>query len=409
MRHVPLLLCTLAAILPTRHATAAQHGLEGLPAYENIVLIEMENRQYSQIVDATPATSPHMSALAHRYNSATNYYGITHVSQPNYIALMGGDQHGIVDDDPWYCQADGTPLPRAKAIVAGKPDDTDMSSKCHKDRSPKQYPDHHFPGDSLLGQFSTAHISWSIYSQSMPTDPDGTPRPEIAVSPSKITNPDLFSLYAAKHNPSVNYDATRTAPDFRTHNKTDTQFFQDAKTGTLPRFSYVVPDLCHDDHGPGGTLEHAPQCRSTPHGPSPLMTTGDNYVQTIVDAVQASPQWHAKTNMAIIITFDEDDTGSAGIQGCCGYHPAGPGQSRFGMVNQGGGHIPAIVITNHGKTGVQDSTPYNHYALLRTLEDVFNIPTHIGHAADATPTQPTDSSFKQTPVLPMTPLFQTSP
>ena len=40
------------------------------------------------------------------------------------------------------------------------------------------------------------------------------------------------------------------------------------------------------------------------------------------------------------------------------------------------------MITNHGRGGLVDDTPYSHYSLLRTLEDAFGLPTHLGHAAD---------------------------
>ena len=44
-----------------------------------------------------------------------------------------------------------------------------------------------------------------------------------------------------------------------------------------------------------------------------------------------------------------------------------------------------------------DATPYNHYSLLRTMEDAFGIANHLGHAAD------TDKG-----VVAMTPLFATA-
>ena len=51
--------------------------------------------------------------------------------------------------------------------------------------------------------------------------------------------------------------------------------------------------------------------------------------------------------------------------------------------NPGGGHIPTIVITNHGPHGVIDATPYDHYSLLRTFEDAFELGDHLRHANDA--------------------------
>ena len=64
-----------------------------------------------------------------------------------------------------------------------------------------------------------------------------------------------------------------------------------------------------------------------------------------------------------------------------------------------------IVMTNHGVRGVQDPTPYNHYSLLRTIEDSFGIADYLAHAKLNKPIQPTDGSFQQTAVLPMVPMF----
>ena len=48
----------------------------------------------------------------------------------------------------------------------------------------------------------------------------------------------------------------------------------------------------------------------------------------------------------------------------------------------GGGLIPAIVVTNKGKTGGYVShTPYNHYSLLATIEQVWGL-GYLGNASD---------------------------
>jgi len=72
------------------------------------------------------------------------------------------------------------------------------------------------------------------------------------------------------------------------------------------------------------------------------------------------------------VTWDENDSGAR--TGCCGVTPNAPS-------NFGGGQIPTIVITNHGPRGVADPTPYNHYSLLRTIEDAFGIHEYLGLAA----------------------------
>src|SRR6202008_3091454 len=105
----------------------------------------------------------------------------------------------------------------------------------------------------------------------------------------------------------------------------------------------------------------------------------------LVRRIQASPAWAAPGNMAIVITFDEGAGKTR--EGCCGVTPDAPS-------NFGGGHIPTIVITNHGPRHKVDPTPYNHYSLLRTIEAPFRLPDYLGHAAAT-----------QDGVRAMTPLF----
>jgi hypothetical protein len=104
-----------------------------------------------------------------------------------------------------------------------------------------------------------------------------------------------------------------------------------------------------------------------------LIARGDAFAGALIHRIMATPAWTAPGNMAIVITFDEGAGKTR--EGCCAVTPDAPS-------NFGGGHIPTIVITNHGPRGVSDPTPYNHYSLLRTLEDAFRLPAYLGHAAD---------------------------
>ena len=90
----------------------------------------------------------------------------------------------------------------------------------------------------------------------------------------------------------------------------------------------------------------------------------------LVDKIMHSKVWSEPGNIAIVITFDENnkEARNSGVQGCCGYDPNS-------KANFGGGHIATIVITNHGPRHVADPTPYNHYSLLRTTEAAFGITT----------------------------------
>ena len=120
-----------------------------------------------------------------------------------------------------------------------------------------------------------------------------------------------------------------------------------------------------------------------------LIKRGDAANGALVREIMASPAWRSRENMAIVLSFDE----SSGKMrdGCCGVTPGAPS-------NFGGGHIPTLVITNHGPRGLEDATPYSHYSLLRTIEDAFGIREHLRHADDtAAGVQPMAALFAVAP------------
>ena len=105
------------------------------------------------------------------------------------------------------------------------------------------------------------------------------------------------------------------------------------------------------------------------------MRRGDAVVAQLVAAIQRSPIWTWPPNVADVITFDEGGSAPRGV-------PQGCGSDRNSPANFGGGHIPTIVITNHGPRGKVDDTPYNHYSLLRTTEEALGIDEFLRHAND---------------------------
>jgi phospholipase C len=212
-------------------------------------------------------------------------------------------------------------------------------------------------------------MTWKGYFQSLPPTP---PAGQLIMTGPNANGPYTFkypsssnALYAAKHNPFLNFTGTQGA---LANMVPDTQLAADLAGNSLPNFSLVVPDQCHDMHGTGSCSD-----------PNALIATGDSYVSDTVNAVLASPVWPDGPN-AIVITWDEDDSSDRGQPGtgCCGADP-------------GGGHVATIVITSQGNYPVTDGTAYNHYSLLRTIEAAFGLPP-LAHAGD--------------PVVPlMTPLF----
>ncbi len=310
---------------------------KAIPHYQHIVEIMMENTSYGTIIGN--ANAPQINALASQYGLATNYFGVTHPSEPNYLANIGGSYFGVQDDNQFYC----TP-----ALASTDPNCGGTTVN------------HTVSAPNLADQLTAAGMTWKGYFQSLPP----TPAPGTLVSSGPNANgPYTFkypssanALYASKHNPFLNFTGTQGAV---ANMVPDTQLATDLANNTLPNFSLVVPDQCHDMHGTG-------TCSDT----NSLISAGDAYVANTVSAVTSSKAWDRGRN-AIVITWDEDDYSDQGLPGtgCCGADP-------------GGGHVVTIVITNKGSYPVTDGTAYNHYSLLRSYEAAFGL-APLAHAGDA--------------------------
>jgi phospholipase C len=276
-----------------------------MPRYQHVFVIVDENKDASVIFGNRHA--PRINALARAFGSATHYDAVAHPSEPNYVALVGGSTFGVRNDGPFTTNVVDAP--------------------------------------SLATQFDAAHLSWKGYYEGIP-------------SPGSL---DVYKgLYAAKHSGFLNYAGVQRAPAaYRAQHLVGfDQLTRDAAEDRLPNFALIVPNLCDDMHGVFG-LGVPHDCFSLDR--SGLIARGDKAFGAIVDEIVGSPVWKSKDNVAIVLTFDEDD-----------------GDGKEG----GGGRVPLLVMTNHGKRGVVDATPYTHYSLLRTIEDAFGLP-HLAHAAQA--------------------------
>jgi phosphatidylinositol-3-phosphatase len=83
-------------------------------------------------------------------------------------------------------------------------------------------------------------------------------------------------------------------------------------------------------------------------------------------------------NGLLIITFDE---ASNDASDCCG-EPMSPNTASNGGSGNGGGRIGAVLLSRYIKPGSVNDTPYNHYSLLRSTEDLFGL-SHLAFAANA--------------------------
>ncbi|HEY0384329.1 MAG TPA: alkaline phosphatase family protein [Candidatus Elarobacter sp.] len=329
-----------------------------VPRYAHVFVIVEENKDYAQIMDG--ANAPAIVRLAKAYGSATNFYGEVHPSEANYVALVGGDTFGIHDDDAFFCMP------------------AQDSGDCSHAKTPG-YANHTVDAPHLGNQLEAAGLSWRGYYEDIPAPGSLA---TFATAPGGEAGGPNAALYASKHSAFLNFRSAQNDPHRADHLVGFSRLDADLASGNVPSFALVVPNQCnemHGAHGPGIPAD----CDW--NDPSATIRRGDAYVDKLVRKIQASPVWASPDNAAIVITWDED---SGTRVGCCGSDPAS-------AANFGGGHIATVVVTNHGPRGVADPTPYNHYSLLRTLEDAFGIRTYLRHA---------DDSAKG--VVPMLPLFR---
>jgi len=179
-----LLVCALFA---GRAASAVRPP----PAFQHVVVIVFENKESASVLGNRAA--PTFNAYARRYAKLTRYYGITHPSLPNYIALVSGSTQGITTDCT-ECVVDAT---------------------------------------SLADTIEASGRTWKTYAE-------GLPAPGYLGAGS--------GRYAKKHNPFAYFRDIATDPARRTRLVPFSQLAADLRAKALPSFSLVVPDLCHSMH-----------------------------------------------------------------------------------------------------------------------------------------------------------------
>ena len=249
--------------------------VKGMPS--RVAVIVMENKECGDVIGS--AAAPFINGLARHYALARAMYGLTHPSLPNYLALTGGSTFGINSD----C--------------------TDCSA-----------------GDStsIVDQLERANISWKAYME-------GLPHPCFTGAGA--------GEYAKRHDPLVYYRRVVNNRSWCAHIVPLTELGADERAGSLPRFIWITPNLCHEMH----------DCS---------VAAGDRFLSSLVPRVLRSLGAHG----VLFITWDEGTSDS----GCC----------RLAS----GGHVATIVAGPGAKPGAQLNTPTDHYSLLQTVEDLFGLP-----------------------------------
>lgn len=159
-----------------------------------MVIVE-ENNSYNAIIGNSQL--PYVNSLAQKYVLATNWWGVSHPSEPNYLAMVSGS----IWDNP----ADLTPQ------------------------------DETYAGPTIGDQLGSKGIAWKAYVEDMPAACDLT---------------DTYSPgdYDVNHNPFMYFQSIRNNSALCKRDVPFGQFASDLNAGAAPPFMFVVPNLNDDMH-----------------------------------------------------------------------------------------------------------------------------------------------------------------
>jgi acid phosphatase len=262
---------------PTPTATATL-------AFSNVVVVLEENHSLSDVLGNS--SMPYFNSLISKYALATQYYADTHPSLPNYLWLTSGSADGISAD------------------VCG----VTVSN------------------DNIVREMAGAGVSWKSYQEDLP-----------AVGYLGCSSGN----YAEKHNPFAYFSDVQNNSVQLDNMVPFTEFATDLAGGTLPRFSFITPNLQDDAHD--GTLAQA-----------------DSWLQSNLAPLLLTPMFQPGGSGLLIIVFDEGDDNT-----------------------NGGGQVPWVAIGPRVKSGYRSVTFYQHQSTLRLILKGLGVTTFPGAAATA--------------------------
>jgi acid phosphatase len=214
-------------------------------------------------------------------------------------------------------------LPNYMALTGGNPF---FASNCHINLGTGACTT---PAPSIADSIEASGRSWKAYMEDMPSPCFiGDKYPMLGRPPA----------YVEKHNPFIHYDNIRSDPSRCNRIVPYSQLSTDLSQGTVPDFVWITPNMCHDMHDPCGLS---------------LVRAGDEWLSAEVPKVQNFCV-ASHSRCLIIITFDEGDRRL----------PAPEDNHIFTVLISRG---PAAFRAR------DSNVRYDHYSLLRTMEEFWEL------------------------------------
>ena len=325
--------------------------------FERVVVVFLENTMRSSAL-----ANPYLNGLRKKGVFMTNAQGVTHPSQPNYIANIAGDTMGIADDHAhymdWYWVTPTSEQGREGKVDAdGKPI-----------KNSYRFDQEGYSPATIVDLLETNNLSWKCYAEDLPPDPLYKDKLQFDLDKSPAANlenvPSDHGLfpYARKHVPFLSFPSIVSNPKRLAKIVNANQFEKDLQgengTSKLPHYSFYAPNLLNDGHNVTEDL-YRPAANNIDLGPNtPNLKNIEKFLKSFLgeDPISKFPP-----ETLIVLTFDE----------------AYPYPFDYG--------IYTLLIGDFLQAGTINTEPVNHYSLLRTVEENFDIGTLKRHDAMARP------------------------
>jgi len=237
---------------PVSAASTPSNGVMTGAYFDHAVIIIMEDHGMYEICGDSPPPclstmgAPYMAGLANNYAIGSQYLGVTHYSQADYLAMLGGTTDN--------CSSTGCPWP--------------------------------FNGTNLVDRLEAAGLTWKGYmeNQGMASGCDLT----------------YHQPYTPEHNPFVGFtdivnSATRCSQIVLANpsgcSVTDCPLINDLNSGSAPNFMWLTPNNCDNMHGVTGI------CPTS-------VSFGDGYLSSLVPNILNSTAFTTQRS-ALFVVFDE--------------------------------------------------------------------------------------------------------
>ncbi|KAJ9160791.1 Phosphoesterase [Coniochaeta hoffmannii] len=185
---------TAKTLSPTSHVKGK--------VFDRLAIIWLENTDYD-----LAAGDPNLDWLAKKGIKLTNHFAVTHPSEPNYVAAIGGDYFGMNNDNFNFIDANVS---------------------------------------TVLDLLDTKGISWGEYQEDQPYSGfEGM---------GYVNQQNKKNDYVRKHNPAVIYNSVAKEEDRLAKLKNLTMFYSDLEANTLPQWMFITPNMTSDGHDSSVTV-----------------------------------------------------------------------------------------------------------------------------------------------------------